>query len=162
MNINKTAIGVFIFICLLIFAGYSAKIEAEEKFYIGVGKSVINSHGKVGEIGYEINDWEFQATLVEAGDTKNGFQDQLEIYSISYLTKPHWGYKGVDPYVRLGVSYNSGSNLVGDSNFRLGLGLTFHDVWRVEYSHHSSAGIHQTNTGIDYTSLTYTMPLPWK
>lgn len=158
MKFNKTFLGVLTFIVLLLFAGYSAQSNAGDGARISVGKSVINSQLKVGEIGYEYSDWEFSASLLEEGSTKNGFQEQLEIYSVSYLTKPNWGYKGVDPYFRLGVSYNSGSELVGKSNFRLGIGADFHNVWRVEFHHLSSAGIHQTNTGIDYITITYKIP----
>lgn len=159
MKLNKTVLGVVAFIILLLFTGYSAKSEsAENGARVSIGKTFINSTMKVGEIGYEYNNWEFSALLMEEGDTKNGFQDQLEIYSVSYLTKPQWGVYGVDPYFRLGISYNSGSELVGKSNFRLGIGADFHNVWRIEFSHHSSAGIHQTNTGIDMVTLTYKIP----
>lgn len=159
MKFNKTALGVIAFIVVLILAGYSARSEADNGARIGVGKTLINSHLKVGEIGYEYNDWEFSATILEEGQTKNGFQsDNMHIYSASYLTKPKWGVYGVDPYFRLGVSYNDGSKLIGNSNFRLGVGLDFHDVWRVEFSHHSSAGIHNPNTGLDYITLTYKIP----
>ena len=123
-----------------------------------MAKTLVNSHLKVGEIGYEYNDWEVSASLIEAGDTKRGYNDQVEVYSLSYLTKPNWGYKGVDPFFRLGVSYNHDSNLVGNTNFRLGIGVNFHKVWRVEFNHHSSAGIHHPNTGVDYVTITYKIP----
>ena len=161
MKLNKTFLGVIAFIVALIFAAYSSRSEAEEYMHIGLGNSLINSHLKTGEIGYEINNWEFQATLMEEGETKNGFQEQLELYSVSYLTKPNWSYKGIDPYFRLGISGNSGSQLVGDSNFRLGVGLNFHKTFRLEWSHHSSAGIHPVNSGIDYVTLSYQTPTPW-
>ena len=157
---NKTSIAVAIFIAILIAAGYSAKTRADTA-YIGLGKSFINSSAKVGEIGYERKGWEVQASLMGAGDTKNGHQDQLSIYSVSYITRPGWGYKGAEPYVRLGVSYNSGSRLIGPSNFRLGLGVEFNKVFRLEYVHHSSAAIHDPNTGLDYVALSYMMPAPW-
>jgi len=160
MAMNKTAFGVGGFIILLIAAGYAANSRADT-VNLGVGKSVINSHLKVGEIGYERNGWEVQATLMGAGDTKNGQQDQLSIYSVSYITEPGWGYKGVEPYVRLGISHNTGSTLIGSSNFRLGLGVEFSKVFRLEYVHHSSAGIHEPNTGLDYVALSYTVPTPW-
>src|SRR5690554_2898570 len=159
MKFNKTALGVITFIVVLILAGYSARSEADNGARIGVGKTLINSHLKVGEIGYEYNDWEISAAILEDGKTKNGIQSEtMQIYSVSYLTKPKWGVYGVDPYFRLGVSYNDGSKLIGNSNFRLGVGLDFHDVWRVEFSHHSSAGIHNPNTGLDYITLTYKIP----
>jgi hypothetical protein len=155
---KKTAILVAVFIVALIVAGY---VRADDGARIGLGKSIINSDLKTAEIGYEWNSWEASATLSEAGKTKNGFQDQVETYSVSYLTRiaaaPVWA----TPFLRLGVSYNSGSNLVGPTNFRLGVGVDFSDVWRVEYVHHSSAGIHRPNTGIDYVMLTYKMPAPW-
>ena len=150
---KKTAIVVLIFIILLVWAGYS---RADDGFRFSIGQSVINSDLKTGELGYEVNNWEFNATLMEAGDTKNGHQGQLAIYSTSYLTRPEaFRTSWAQPFLRLGVSYNDGSELVGRTNFRLGVGVDFSDVWRLEYSHHSSAGIHQTNTGVDYVTGTY-------
>jgi hypothetical protein len=155
---KKVSIIIAVFIILLISIGY---VRADDGARIGLGKSIINSDLRTAEIGYEWNSWEASATLSEAGKTKNGFQDQVETYSVSYLTRiaaaPVWA----TPFLRLGVSYNSGSNLVGPTNFRLGVGVDFRDVWRVEYVHHSSAGIHKPNTGIDYVMLTYKMPAPW-
>jgi hypothetical protein len=160
MKFNKTALGVGGFIILLIAAGYAANSRADT-VNIGVGKSVINSHLKVGEIGYEHKNWEVQASLMESGNTKNGNQKQLVLYSVSYITEPGWGYKGVEPYLRLGVSHNTGSKLVGANNFRLGIGVNFNEVFRLEYVHHSSAGIYKNNTGIDYVMLNYVMVAPW-
>ena len=67
---NKTAFGVGGFIILLIAAGYAANSRADT-VNIGVGKSVINSHLKVGEIGYEHkNAWSFGPTItMDAGQT---------------------------------------------------------------------------------------------
>lgn len=161
---KKTVYAVVTFIIVLILAGYSMKSNAQELdqyFQAGIGQSVANSHLKTGEVGFHVNNWEFQATLMEEGSTKNGFQDQSQIYSVSYVTEPNWGVHGVDPYLRLGLSYNTESELVGDTNFRLGVGMNFNDVWRVEYSHHSSAGIHQTNSGIDYLTVSYLFDPFW-
>ena len=160
MKFNKTALGVAGFIVLLIVMGYSAKANADS-FQIGIGKTVINSHLKVGEIGYQHGDWELQVSLMQDGGTKRGAQAQVETYSLSHITTPGWGYAGVEPYMRLGVSVNSGSNLVGNTNFRLGIGVDFNSVFRLEYVHHSSAGIHTPNTGIDYVALSYVMEAPW-
>ena len=157
---SKTKLAVALFIVILITAGYAATARADT-VNIGLGKSILNSSATVGEIGYERNGWEVQATLMGAGDAKNGQQDQLSIYSISYITEPGWGYKGVEPYVRLGVSHNTGSQLIGSSNFRLGVGVNFNEVFRLEYVHHSSAGIHDPNTGLDYVTLSYIIPAPW-
>ena len=160
MKFNKITLGVAGFIVLLILAGYSAKSFAGT-VNIGLGKTVINSHLKVGEIGYQHGDWELQASLMQDGGTKRGAQAQVETYSLSNITTPGWGYAGVQPYMRLGVSVNSGSNLVGNTNFRLGIGVDFNSVFRLEYVHHSSAGIHYPNTGLDYVTLSYVIPAPW-
>jgi hypothetical protein len=160
MAMNKTKLGVAAFVVILIAAGYAAKARADT-VHLGLGKTFVNSSLAIGEIGYEKNNFEVQASLMEDDSTKNGQQAQMQIYSVSYLTKPQWGYKGIEPYVRLGLSYNDGSELVGRTNFRLGLGLDFNKVFRLEYVHHSSAGIHNPNTGIDYIMLNYTVQAPW-
>jgi len=158
--VNKTKLAVAAFVVILIAAGYAASARAET-LTIGLGKSFVNSSSTVGEIGYERKGWEVQAAIMGKGYTKNGKQDQLSVYSVSYITEPGWGYKGIEPYVRLGVSHNTGSELIGTSNFRLGLGVNFNQVVRLEYVHHSSAGIHNPNTGLDYVALSYIMPAPW-
>lgn len=155
---KKTAYLVAFFIFVLILAGYSDRASSEDFFTLGIGTTVVNSTLKTAEIGYYYNQWEFQGTLIEEGKIKDGEQDQLKIASVSYLTEPDWGYKGVEPYFRLGLSYNSGSNLVGRSNFKLGIGVDFNRIFRVEYTHHSSAGIHNPNTGIDYLVMSYNLP----
>jgi len=158
MNKNKVAVGVFALV--LIAAGYAMNARADS-VHIGLGKSLINSQLVVGEVGYERDGWEVQASLMESGNTKNGNQKQVSLYSVSYITEPGWGYKGVEPYLRLGVSHNTGSELVGNNNFRLGIGVNFNEVFRLEYVHHSSAGIYKNNTGIDYVMLNYIMVAPW-
>ena len=160
MGINKTKLAVAAFVVLLVIAGYAASARSDT-LTIGLGKSFVNSSSTVGEIGYKRKGWELQAALMGAGYTKNGRQDKLSIYSVSYITEPSWGCKGVEPYIRLGVSHNTGSELIGTSNFRLGLGVNFNDVFRLEYVHQSSAGIHDPNTGLDYVALSYIMPAPW-
>lgn len=159
MKFSKTALGVVAFLILFILAVYSANSEASEKVHIGLGQTVINSNSKIGTVSYEIDNWELGATLMEGGDTKKGFQDQMFIGSASYIAKPKIEWKGVKPYARLGFSYNSGSNLVGRTNYLLGLGLNFHENFRLEYKHHSSAGIHETNTGLDYIMLNFQAPI---
>ena len=77
---NKNKLAVALFIVLLIAAGYAATARADT-VNIGLGKSILNSHSTVGEIGYERKGWEVQATLMGAGDTENGQQDKLSIYS---------------------------------------------------------------------------------
>jgi len=158
---KKTAYLVVAFIIILVLAGYSVKANAESYATLGIGTTVINSTLKTAEVGFNYNRWELQGTLIEKGSTKNGAQDYLKLASVSYLVEPSWGHKGIDPYFRLGLSYNPESNLVGNSNFKLGIGVDFNEVFRVEYTHHSSAGIHSPNTGIDYVTIVYRLPNPW-
>jgi hypothetical protein len=159
---KKTAYFVLAFIVILILAGYSAKSSAEEGYgTLGLGTTLINSELKTAELGYNYKGWEVQGTLIERGSTKKGPQDYVKVVSVSHLVEPSWGYKGVEPYFRLGLSYNPESNLVGNTNFKLGIGVDFNEVFRLEYTHHSSAGIHETNTGIDYVTIVYRLPNPW-
>ena len=153
-DISKTLVGGLI---LLLIASNSCA----DTINIGVGKTVANSHLNTGEIGYESNGWEVQATLIEAGDTVYGAQSELKMYSVSYITEPEWSYKKLKPFFRLGVSYNSGSVLVGRSNFKIGVGFNFNKMFRLEYVHHSSANIHRPNLGIDYIALNYLIKAPW-
>ena len=158
---KKTAYFVLAFIIVIIMAGYSAKSSAESFATLGIGTTLINSTLKTAEVGFNYNSWEVQGTLIEKGSTKNGPQDYVKLASLSYLIEPSWGYVGVEPYFRLGLSYNPASNLVGNSNFKLGVGVDFNEVFRVEYTHHSSAGIHSPNTGVDYITIVYILPNPW-
>jgi len=161
-SMKKTAYFVVAFIIILVLAGYSVKSSAEESYAtLGIGTTLINSTLKTAEVGYNYNRWEVQGTLIEKGSTKNGPQDYLKLVSVGYLVQPSWGYMGVEPYFRLGLSYNPGSNLVGRSNFKLGIGVDFNEVFRLEYTHHSSAGIHSPNTGIDYITVVYVLEAPW-
>jgi len=158
---KKTAYLVAFFIVVIILAGYSMKSSAESFSTLGIGTTLINSHLKTAEVGFNYNSWELQGTLIEKGSTKNGPQDYVKIASVSRLIEPSWGYMGVEPYFRLGISYSPASNLVGNSNFKLGVGVDFNEVFRVEYTHHSSAGIHSPNTGVDYVTIVYRLPNPW-
>ena len=156
---NKTVIAVLLFIVLLVVAGYS---RADDGLRVGVGKALFNSHMTAAEVGYEYNNWEASATIFGEGDTKRGEQNFTPFYSLSYLTRPeNFNASWAQPFLRLGVSYNDGSPLVGSTNFRLGIGADFSDVWRIEYIHYSSAGIHSPNTGVDAVLVSYLMPYPW-
>lgn len=156
---NNTIIAVIAFTVLLLAAGYS---RAEDGVRIGVGKSFIGSDVTVGELGVEYNNWELTTTQFGQGWTKRGEQEAHAFYSASYLTKPQaLQNKWASPFLRLGVSYNSGDPLVGKSNYRLGIGVDFSDVWRIEYGHYSSAGQHDPNSGVDWVALTYKMPFPF-
>lgn len=155
MNIKNS---ILIFVCSL-FLSLTSNVHASDNgVRVSIGTLFNGSEANIGEIGYEYKSWEASAALVEEADTINGYQDQFEIYSFSYITKPEWEVYNADPFFRLGVSHNSGSELVGHSNFRLGVGAEINDSFRIEWSHHSSAGIHPINTGIDYIIISYKLP----
>jgi len=157
---KETVFAVILFIVAFLAGSYSDEARGQDlSATVGVGHSVINSHLKVGIVGLKYDRWELNARLMEAGDTKNSYQKQMETYSVSYITEPNIDFKGIQPYMRLGASYNTGSELVGNTNFMLGIGVDFHEIWALEFTHDSSAGIHQTNTGVDAVFLKYQAPI---
>ena len=150
---NKTSAAVLLFIVVLLFAASNAFADAK----IALGKTAFNSSNTVGEIGWEFRDWEITAGLIGEGETKRGDQGVVPVYSFSKLVKPDWSFLGAKNYYRIGVAYVDGSPLVGNTNFRLGVGLAW-KVASIEYVHYSSAGIHDTNTGIDIIMLRMNLP----
>lgn len=154
---NKTSILVVLFIIVLVFATYSAYGSEDNGTRISLGYSLINSELPFGELGYEHNNWEVAVSAFGGGKTKNGHQDTTYIYSLSHVVRPEWYvFKGRN-YYRIGVAYVDDSPLVGDTNFRLGIGVE----WRliaVEYFHYSSAGIHSPNIGIDGVQFRLKIP----
>lgn len=154
MKFKPTVFFVVVFIMLLLLAAYSAR--AEDGARISLGHTVVNSHMTVGELSYEHKNWEFAVAQIGKGDTRNGAQNVVPAYSMSYLTRPHWRFLGGKNYYRLGVAHVDGSPLIGNTNFRLGIGLEY-KVFQIEYFHYSSAGIHRPNTGIDGVQLRFKM-----
>jgi len=149
MKYSKTAIAVVLFIIVLFGAMYSEKAKAEG--YIGLGKSTFNSHSMTGEIGYRNeNNWDIGFQLVGPGETKNGNQTEVYITSLSHIIKPGWLWSSY--FMRLGAGYVHDSNLIGDLNFKLGIGFDF-GPFEVEMVHFSSAGIWSPNSGYDAVML---------
>jgi len=146
LTTTKVAVGVFLILLLL--AANSAFADVR----IALGQTAFNSTNTVGEIGYEWRDWEANVGLIGSGSTKNGHSDEVWTYSVSKLVRPDWKFLGGKNYYRIGVAYIDDSPLVGGTNFRLGVGLEY-KVFQIEYAHYSSAGIHETNTGIDAIML---------
>jgi len=149
---NFTKIAVIAFIVILILAAYDAR--AEDGWRVSLGHTAANSSMAFGSIGYEYKGIEIDATQIGHGSTKRGDQGTVNIFSLSHLVRPDWTFLGGKNYYRIGVSYQDGSPLVGDTNFRLGVGLEW-KVFQVEYIHYSSAGIHRPNTGIDGIQLRF-------
>lgn len=156
MKVKPTMIAVGIFIIIALFAAYS-EVQAEDGFRISLGYTVANSTMPAGEFSYEYKGYELAAMQIGVGDTRNGPQKEVNVFSFSRIVRPEWQVLGAKNYYRIGVAYVDGSPLVGDTNFRLGIGLEF-KVFQVEYFHYSSAGIHQPNTGIDGIQLRFKMP----
>lgn len=151
MKLSKTVYAVLAFIVLLVLATYSAH-GAEPPSYdgprIALGHSALNSKVTVGEVSYELRSWEFAATQLGEGWTKRGEQQEVGIFSLSRVVRPSWFFLGGRNYYRIGTAWVKGSPLVGDTNYRLGIGLEYKLI-SFEYFHYSSAGIHRPNTGID-------------
>lgn len=146
MKIKYTVFLVAIFLIVLAFALRSEKSSAEP--YIGLAGAVLNGDSTIGEVGYRFGRWDVQAALYGDGDTRYGWQERTEIYSISRIVQPGWKTFGHDFFMRLGVAYAENHVLVGEPNFRLGFGWQI-GQWELEYQHYSSANINQVNTGID-------------
>lgn len=123
--------------------------DAEPGWRVGLGRTLFNSWATWGEIGYEWpGAWEIAASAGNAGNTRNGHQDGVAAASFSRILRPQWHLLGAANYYRLGVAYVDGSVLVGNGNFRLGIGLEWSAV-QLEYFHYSSGGLGKPNTGVD-------------
>ena len=146
---SYTKILVVIFIALLVSAGFNEYARAAEPVTnsgprISLGQTLFNQYETHGEIGYEWNRWEAAASIQGTPEE----DETTRITSLSRVVKPDWSIGPVNNYYRIGAARVHNSDLVGDFNFRLGIGLS-HKVMSVEYFHYSSAGIYDTNTGID-------------
>ncbi|MBT0961671.1 acyloxyacyl hydrolase [Denitromonas iodatirespirans] len=155
--IKPTAWAVLAFIVAIILGILSAiEAHAEQGFRVALGRTVVNSSATFGEFGYEFpSGWELTGTAMGATDTKRGQQGEVQALSFSRLVRPDWHLAGANVYLRLGVAYVDGAELIGDTNFRLGIGLEWQRALQIEYVHWSSAGIHQPNTGIDGVQLRF-------
>ena len=143
-NIKPTAVAVAVFIVVLVFA----MRDAEAGGTISLGTTVMNSSETFGEIGYRHNVYEANFMLIGEGHTEKGIQDHVNVYSVSRIVSPGWPLLFGKNYYRIGLAYVDDSPLVGNSNYRLGIGIDY-GVFSIEYVHFSSAGIHKTNRGID-------------
>ncbi len=152
-NINATKIGVLIFIILLLVSlTYSEKSNAGEG-YVTLGHSTFNSEFTSPSMGYRFdNNMDITIGYFGDGELKNEDHDISAWASLSYVVEPNFKY--IPGYfMRIGVAYTPDINLVGDTNFRLGVGYDF-GVWELELMHFSSAGTHHINTGIDTIGIT--------
>jgi hypothetical protein len=147
MKIKLTVIGVILFIIALIFSLFAEKSKADP--YIGLGYTVANSELPTGEFSYRFSEkWDASIQAIGAGATEKGDQDQVGIVSASRIVDPDWHLWKSKFFMRIGLAYVTDTPLVGHGNFRLGAGFDM-GVWELEYMHYSSAGINDTNRGID-------------
>jgi hypothetical protein len=143
-------LGILAFISLLFFS-----LKAESSPYIEINRSVINSETTIGGFGYRINNrWDISMHLIGQGWTKKGEQEVTEMYSLTRVINPTWSVLGGAFYQRVGIAYSPNQQLIGSSNFRLGMGLRW-DFVEVEWQHVSSADIHERNTGLDFIALRF-------
>jgi hypothetical protein len=147
--------GILAFIIVLILASQDA---AADSVTIALGRTVLNSDSTYAEVGYEVDNWEFTAGLIGAGQTKDGWQSTVLTSSVSRIVRPNWCFLGGCNYYRIGIMAVHGSPLVGPLNFRLGIGMDY-GVFKFEAGHTSSADLFETNTGLDYPFLK--LEYPW-
>lgn len=152
---NMTRALVVLFVIVMSFAACSA--WADDGFKIALGKTGINSHLTVSEVGYEYKNWEFNIGHFGQGPTKKGRQEVTDFYSVSKIIRPDWCFMGGCNFYRIGIAHTDNSNLVGKHNFRLGVGMNW-KILSVEYFHYSSAGTYKPNTGIDGVMLKLNIP----
>lgn len=153
MRMNWTKAGVGLFILLLLLALLSERASAGP--VVSLGHTLLNSQSTVGELGWQFGDraqWEGAVAVIGEGSTKRGDIERNWAYSLSRRVQPTWRLLGAGNYYRLGLAYIDGSPLVGDVNYRLGIGLDW-GVVALEYFHYSSAGINDPNTGVDGIQL---------
>lgn len=156
VKVSPVKLAVLSFIIGLVFAMAAVKAVAEP--VVSLGHTTFNSSVTVGEFSYLIPDsqWEVGILAIGEGDTKRGHQTAHYGVTASYLVEPPtWPI-----YMRIGVGYIEQENpLIGDTNFRLGIGRWFYDgLFALELAHLSSAGIHDPNTGVD--AFQFRFPLP--
>ncbi|WP_346839830.1 acyloxyacyl hydrolase [Microbulbifer sp. SAOS-129_SWC] len=146
---------VAVFVALVICAMHAESTNAGEPPggpFLSLGHTALHSDNSVGEIGYRVGHWEAAAALIGQGHTSRGDIERARAWSVSRIVWPSWQLLGADNYYRIGAAYVDGDPLVGDWNYRLGLGLSW-GLAEVEYFHYSSAGINDPNTGIDGVQL---------
>lgn len=139
---------ILVFIVVGLFALASARAKADTN--ISLGQSIIKTELSTGEISTGLYDWEIGYQKI-GGD--------IDILSVSRVIRPDWCLSNICYYQRLGVAYIPNSTLVGNTNYRLGIGIDFNDLFAFEYFHYSSAGIHKINYGLDGIMLRVKLPL---
>lgn len=143
---KKAAYLVAAFVVIVIAALYASKSNAGPT--IALGSTFNKSQLTYAEFGYEYRDWEVTIGQIGEGQTDYGHQEVVDVYSLSKLIRPNWCLGEFCNYYRIGISKIDESPLVGETNFRLGIGIEHKHV-QLEFGHDSSAGVWENNGGID-------------
>lgn len=147
---TKLAVGVFLMFAVWI-ADYA---RGDTDVYLGLGHTMFNSSATMHQLTIRNGNYDTQFRMIGAGDTRNGYQQTTYSASFSRVWRGPT-YKGVTIKGRLGLAYTPGSQLIGNTNFRLGIIFSmFDDLLEIEaISHDSSANLWNPNTGLDAVIL---------
>lgn len=124
---------------------------------MAVGQTTGYVEESILEVGLEHIGWELSAA--HRGNRNEGSSlGVTEYYSLTRVVRPDWLGHGWQPFFRIGPAYVRNSAFVGNTNFRLGLGLEWRQTFAAEIGHYSSAGIHKPNTGEETFQIRYMIP----
>lgn len=151
MKINKTKIGVVLFIIILTLALLSEIAKAQS--YIDIGRSFSNSTLTVGAIGYEFNGkWQLTVRSIGHGSTKRGKQEQQFIFYGKRVVNPTWFLLGGQIRPGIGIAHTPNLTLIGETNYVLSVEWS-RKKYYFKYEHLSSADQFPINTGLDYVTF---------
>lgn len=142
---NKTMLCISLLTCC--FAS-TTTLANDVSVSIGIGETILNSDARIGEVAIEYKNWQLAASVIGAGETRNGFQKTVHMYSINRIKRTGKKFLGGELFYQVGVGKVGRSNLVGPYNFFLGAGVEF-KTFSLKLFHSSSANIYEPNTGID-------------
>lgn len=153
---KKHLVLILLVLCFVATLIVARKAEASTGPYIEYNRTMINSALTMGGIGYRTNNnkWDIALQYIGEGDTKNGEQTAKPIISLSRIVNPPWSVLRGDYYMRLGLAHTPDNQLVGDTTYRLGIGLRW-DFVEAELGHISSGDLWKNNTGIDFVTLRF-------
>lgn len=123
--------------------------------YIGLGRSIFNSHLTVPELGYRFENYGVEISGVGEGWTKKGHQTREFSLSGYHIIDPNWCALSACFKAAIGVAYTPNQLLIDDFNYMLEFFIAL--PWGVELSieHDSSAGLTERNTGLDRVGLRF-------
>lgn len=158
---KKHLVLILLVLCFVATLILAKRAEADTRLpdtgiYIEYSRTMINSSLTMAGLGYRTNNnkWDVALQYIGEGDTKNGEQTAEPIFSVSRIVNPPWVLARGQYFMRMGVAYTPDNKLVGDTTYRLGVGLRW-DFVELEYGHISSGDLWKNNTGIDFVTLRF-------